>query len=146
MAEYSATFTLTTPGPDITFNDGSGDDYFLDPQQCDGLDMAPVRSTVDDRPQTAGGIVHDAFLGARIVILAGVILNTTGTAANRNTMEDNLRSALEAILTADGTLAWTPSGASARSLTVRCLIPLKTTGAWQKSFQFALVAADPDWA
>lgn len=149
MAEYSVQFTLTTPGPDITFNAGTGDEYFLDPQMCSGLDGAPYRVTVDDAPQDDGGIVFDGFKGPRHVVLGGVLLNRTGTAAARNTMEDNLVAALDSIVSADGTLAWTPSGGSARSLTVRAEIPVAFPTwagyAFTKQFVFGLVAADPDW-
>jgi hypothetical protein len=149
MAEMSVVFTLTTPGPDITFNAGSGDEYFLDPQMCSGLDGAPVRTTIDDAPQTPGGIVFPAVKGPRHVVLGGILLNRTGTAASRNTMEDNLVAALDAIAGADGTLAGTPSGGSARSLTVRLEIPVAfpawTGFPFHKQFVFGLVAADPDW-
>lgn len=147
MAEYSGTSTLTTPGPDITFNAGSGDEYRLDPEMCSGLDMAPLRVPVDDAPQTDGGIVHDGFYGAWPFVLGGEFLNRTGTAAARNTMEENLRLALHAIVRADGTYSWTPSGQSARSLTVRAYVPsLSVSGGYHKRFLISLVAATPSWA
>lgn len=143
MAEYSVVFTLTTPGPDITFNAGTGDEYYLDPNRCSGLDGVGIRAPVDNKPQTDGGIVFPFYKTARHVVLAGLLLNRTGTAAARNTMEDNLRTALESILAADGTLTWTPSGGSLRTLTVRNELPFESNGGWLKSFSFGLVAATP---
>ncbi len=145
MAEYSVAFTLTTPSSTVTFNAGSGDEYFLDPDQCAGLDMAPVRASVDDMPGASGGLVHTALKGARHVTFSGWLVNRTGTPAARNTMENTLRAALESIMAANGTLAWTPSGGSARSLTVRCDVGLTTQGTWLKVFLFGLVAANPDF-
>lgn len=146
MAEISATYTLTTPGVDITFNSGS-DVYRI--SNIEGLDQAPIRAPVDDSPQTDGGIVHDFFHGARYVTIEGLLLPADGSASTRNTMEANLISACDAILTADGTLGWTPSGQSARSLTVRCFMPVRMAP-WAgfpmyKTFIFGLVAADPTW-
>lgn len=144
--EWSTSIVLDTPGTDITFaNTGSGDEYLLDPTQCHGLDGAPLRVPVDDRPQTDGGIVFDGHKGPRHIFIAGLLLCRTGTVVARNTMEDNLRTALEDILAADGSLTWTPSGGSSRTLEVRCEIPLETTGGWLKQFSFGLVAADPDF-
>lgn len=146
MAEISAVYTLTTPGVDVTFNSGS-DVYRV--TNLEGLDQAPIRAPVDDAPQTDGGIVHDFFHGPRYVTVEGLLLPADGSASARNTMEANLISALDAILRADGTLAWTPSGQSARSLTVRCFTPARFAP-WQgfpqfKTFIFGLVAADPTW-
>lgn len=145
MAHYSTAATLTTPGPDISFNSGSGDEYVHDPDRCSGLDMAPIRAVVDDAPQSPGGIVHPFWYGAWYFMLAGDLLNRTGTAAARNTMEENLRLALEAIMQADGTYSWTPDGQSARTLTVRCPLPLVVTGGFHKKYVFTLVAATPAW-
>lgn len=146
MAEISAVYTLTTPGVDVTFNSGT-DVYRI--TSLEGLDQAPIRASVDDSPQTDGGIVHDFFYGARYVTVEGLLLPGDGAAGTRNTMEANLIASLEAILRADGTLAWTPTGQSARSLTVRCFQPARF-GPWQgfphyKTFIFGLVAADPTW-
>lgn len=143
MAEYSAPCTLVTPGPDITFNATSGDTYMLDPASCSGLDQAPLRTPYDDNPQAAGAILHDFLKAGRPVALGGHLINTTGTAAARNTLEANLIAALEAIETADGTFTITPSGMTAKVLTVRCLVPVTFAGAWHKTFLFTLIAADP---
>lgn len=146
MAELSITYSLVTPGPDITFSDtGTGDEYRL--TDILGLDQAPLRAPVDDSPQTDGGIVHDIFKGPRHIVFTGLLLCRTGTSAARNTMEDNLISALDSILLANGTLSFTRSGGTSRTLTVRCDVPV-VYATWSgfpntKTFIFGLVAANP---
>lgn len=147
MATYGSSATLTTPWGTITFNASSGDTYANDPQTCSGLDMAPVRSTVDDKPQTDGGIVHDAFLGARHVTLGGTLVvrssaTEAGTISARYTLEANLTAALKSILRANGTYAWTDGGAT-RTITVRCDQAATYSGGFVKTYIFGLVAADP---
>lgn len=135
---WSQAITLTTGGGTISFNDASSDEYFLDPEQCSGLDGAPLRVTVEDAPQDDGGIVFPAFKGPRHVVLSGYLHTTT--LANRTTMTTNLLTALESILGTDGTLSW-----DGNDLLVRYEVPLATQGTVLKRFIFGLVAADPDW-
>lgn len=149
--QYSAVLTLTTPARTITLNAASGDTYLVDPTQSSGLDMAPVRANVEDRPQTDGGLVHDAFLGAREITLSGVlyIVSATteaGAVTARNTLADNLEAALFSILRADGTLQYTPTGGSSQTLTVRCDVACTFPGGFFKQFIFGLAAADPTFA
>jgi hypothetical protein len=135
------TLTLITPAGSILFNQDTGDTYINDPTQCSGLDQAPIRSNVDQRPQTHGGIIHPSFYDARHitrVLVARSGATETGQVATRQTLEDDLIAALDSILNTDGTLAW-----SSRSLTVRCDIPANYTGAYLKNYQFGLVAANP---
>ena len=139
---YSAPASLGS----ITFNAGSGDEYLLDPASCAGLDMAPIRAPVDDKPQADGGLLFPFLLGPRRVTLGGWLVNRTGTAASRQTMEDNLISALTAIIASDGTFTITPVGSGAKSLTVRCEIPVLFAGPFQKTFVFGLIAANPAFA
>ncbi len=145
MAEFSAVYTLTTPGPDITFNSGT-DVYYL--QNIQGLDGPAIRAPIDSRPQTHGGLVHPFLYGPRHMSIEGVLHVTSATTeagyvGARNTMETNLLAALASIIRADGTLTWTPTGGTAKSLIVRHDVPCQFNGAWQKAFIFGLVAADP---
>lgn len=139
--EYTAPATLVTPGPDITFNGG---DYQLDPDRCSGLDQAPLRTVIDPKPQTDGGLIHANLRDVRRITLGGVFGTTDASA--RNTLEASLLAALEAIEEADGTLTITPTGQSAKVLTVRCEIPLSTSGYVLKGFLFGLVAVNPNFA
>lgn len=155
MADLACIYTLTTPGGTISFNNGDlktlDDLYWI--SEIEGLDGAPIRSQVDSAPQADGGIVHTAWKAARQVTMQGAIIVQSipfGAACLpvRNEMEDDLRVALESIIRADGTLAWTPNGGSAQSLTVRHNIQLNYTPQENyviMGFVFGLVAANPDF-
>lgn len=138
--EYNALATLTTPAVTLFFNSATKPTYFHDPAGCSGLDMAPVRATIQDAPTADGGIVHKAWLGPRHIALAGSFIFDTLDA--RKTLEDNLILALESIVRADGTYAYA-IGTQTRTLTVRCDVPLATSGYLQKRYLFGLVAAIP---
>lgn len=158
MADPGAVYTLTTPGGTIVFNNGDlrdgTDKYWI--QIIHGLEGAPLRTPIDNAPQTHGGIVHNFFRAPRHVVIEGVFVTESvgfpsiGDACvqAQNEMEDELLDALESIIDVDGTLAWTPLGLTARSLTVRQDVPLETTPAENyaiRNFTFGLVAGDPDW-
>lgn len=143
MAQYSATFTLVTPWGTITLNGGTSPYYYVDPDNCSGLDMEPVRIVVDDKPQAAGGIVHPGLYGPRYVVLSGLLI--FGTDSERTVLEDNLTNALKSIVAANGSLQWTPTGGTSRTLTVRCDIGASYPGASNKKFVFGLVCANPTW-
>ena len=156
MADLSVPYVLTTPGGTITFNStgtddfnsyGSNEYYITDGQ---GLDGSPIRAPIDNAPQADGGLVHNFWKGPRHIVIEGALIIRSTHVMNsiralRNTMEEDLLDALESILQADGTLAWTPAGMSARSLTVRYEVPLEFSGVELKTFVFGLVAANPDW-
>lgn len=149
--EYSAVYTLTDGTHTVTLNAASGDTFLVDPTLSTGLDMPPVRANVDNKPQTDGGIVHNAFLGPRHITFTGMLYirsasTDAGVVAARNTLETSLETVLRGILRADGTLSYTPTGGSAVSLTVRCDMGATFTGGFVKQFSFGLVAANPDWA
>lgn len=151
MAEIgSIVYTLVTPWGTITFNAATGDQYRLSTDST-GLDGAPLRTQVDDAPQTDGGLVHNFYKGARHVTLIGQlrVISTTVPAsviAARNTLEDNLIAACESIIRADGTLSFTRTGGTIRHLTVRCdMLPTFSGSGPVKSFALGLVAANPNW-
>lgn len=156
MADIAVPFALTTPGGVILFNDTGtdqfnifgADEYYITDIQ--GLDGSPIRAPIDNAPQTHGGLVHPFFKGPRHITIEGALMVRSTRVMNavvviRNEMEDDLLTALESILQADGTLAWTPQGEAARSLTVRYEIPCEFRGISLKTFAFGLVAANPDW-
>jgi hypothetical protein len=158
MADIGVAYTLTTPGGTILFNN-TGEDDFNDPgsnefyiTEADGLDGTRIRAPIDPAPQADGAILHNFWKGERNITITGaLIIRTTrvmdSIVAARNVMEASLLAALESILQADGTLAWTPQGQAARSLTVRHhgAPPLEFSGIELKTFVFGLVAANPDW-
>lgn len=155
MADLSCTYTLTTPVDTIVFNDGDlhtlDDLYWISDIQ--GLDGSTIRAQIDNAPQAHGGIVHTFWKAPRHIVIEGAILIQSvplGAAClpERNAMEAALLYSLDSIIQADGTLAWTPAGLPARTLTVRHDVPLDYSPAENYAlmgFTFGLVSADPDW-
>lgn len=161
MADIAVQYDLVAPGPlTISFNDsqidqfnllGGPDEFYI--ANITGLDGAPLRTPVDNRPQTDGGLVHAFFKGPRRIAVEGALMIRSTRVQNairiiRNDMEASLIAALDAIKDADGTLSWTvqlSGGPDARSLTVRNEIPVEFSGIELKTFTFGLIAADPDW-
>ena len=160
MADNSVPYDLVTPAGTINFNDsgidqfnilGGPDEYYI--TDTTGLDGAPIRAPVDNRPQTDGGLVHPFFKGPRRITIEGALMIRSTRIQNsiriiRNDMEKDLKDALDSILQVDGTLSWTPQltgGPDPRSLTVRCEIPVEFRGIELKTFVFGLIAAVPEW-
>jgi hypothetical protein len=121
-----------------------------------GLDGAPIRAEIDDQGQSDGGIVHPKFFAARIITFQGEVHiqsqppeDTPAYVGAINTLEAAVISALEGILNTPSSLAWTPTGGSARSISVT----YGTSGGeiqfdgpmlpGERTFAFTLVAAEP---
>lgn len=137
MASFSDITTLVTSGGTITFNAASGNTYLIDPERCSGLGMGRVRAPIDNKGQTSGYILHDFFEEGTHMLIGGVIV--ADSVANRNTMMDNLKTALRSILTTTGTLSFGAGG----SLAVQCDIGVDFP-VWSvsvKGFTFGLVSA-----
>lgn len=124
--------------------------------QITGLDGAPVRSQIDLLAVTNGGIVHTKYLGPRIISFGGEVHiqsvtpdDTTAYVTAINTLEASVISALEGILNTPSTLSWTPTGLSARSITVTYGVPgqeVQFQGPMlpgERTFSFSLVAELP---
>jgi hypothetical protein len=158
MADLCCEYLLETDDGDITFNEGDlfddGDKYWI--TNITGLDQAPLRTPQDFVPFGDGGLVYNFWKGSRHPVFEGVLITgsegfaSLGQAVTivQNTLEEDLITALESIIRADGTLSWTPTGGSPRSLTVRSEVPVEFTATddyLMKHFVFGLVAANPDW-
>lgn len=154
MADLIVEYLLTTPGPDITFNDGTlgdgVDKYWLDGIR--GLDGPSIRAPVDPVPFGDGGIVYTFWKGPRRVLFEGMLLLDPPTLVNcqlrRNNLAFNLQSALASIIAANGTLTWTPTGGAGESLTVRNEIPLEITytdNFLVSRFSFGLISESADY-
>jgi hypothetical protein len=133
---WSDVISLTTPGPDITFNSGS-DVYWLDPTKCSW--SPDLRVTADPAPRSSGAIIFPILKGAGHLTLAGVLAPANNSPTTRDTMADSLMGACDAILAADGTIAHATRG----NLTVRCEVYPGFGGAYLKDFVLVLIAADP---
>lgn len=151
MADVGVTYTLTTGGGTVVFNDGSADQIYI--TEIQGLGGAPIRAPIDPVPYGDGGIVHSFWKGPRHVIVDGIFLITSTRVQDsvvqiRNDFEEDLRIALESCLSADATFTWTPQGQPERTLTVRNDVPVDFAHGENYllvTFSFGLVAADPDW-
>ena len=143
---------LTTPDGVITFNDGTDPQYYI--TEIRGLGSPELRTPQDNEPLRDGALVHDFYKGARNIGIEGVFLINPRLSGNdtvviRNDMEFDLTAALESILRDDGTLVYTPQGQSQRTFTVRYSVPLDFAHGdnyTSLTFNFGLVAAEPDWA
>lgn len=141
--ELNLIYTLTNSANATiaVFNDPTDPNYVGMITEISGLDSPEVRESADDLVQADGGIHGDFFYGRRPITITGLILNPT-SAAGRNAMMQKLSSASDAMRN-DAILSWTPSGGVKQFVSVRRQQPLRFSGAWQKTFQLQVVAADP---
>jgi hypothetical protein len=153
MADESVIYSLASIDEGtISFNNGDlhtfDDVYWV--QNITGLDSPPIRAPIDNKPQGHGGIIHNFFMGPRLVTIEGVILVQSvpfggDCRAIRNQMEYNLRACLQNMLDQDGQLTWTATGQAQRVLNVRHHVPLEFAPAENyaiKAFTFGLVSED----
>lgn len=157
MADVVTTYTLSTPGGNITMNSGTlgdgTDKYWI--SAVGGLDGPEIRAPVDPVPFGDGGIVHTFWKGPRRPTFEGALLIESSTNQSdcqeiRNTMAEDLMDALDSIIAADGTLSWTLTGTgySSRQLTVRNEVPLQITYESDyalATFSFGLISASASW-
>lgn len=152
MADIATQYVLTTPGPDITFNAGDvgdgTDKFWLTAVR--GLDMAQIRAPVDPVPFGDGGIKHTFWLSPMRPQVDGMLLIETpvNCMARRNVMVANLKAALLSILNTAGTLAWTPDGQAAETLSVYCEVPLDiaySDNYTVSTFSFGLMSEASDY-
>lgn len=157
MADIGVAYTLTTPGPDIVFNQYTDpfarqNQYFLN--EIRGLEAPAIRTPQDPVPLGDGALVHPFYYGGTHITFEGIIIADDSTidtdneiVVARNTMTANLKSALNSILRADGTLTWTPQGGSLQTISgLRYEIPLETPHTPDYrflSFSFGLVTPTP---
>lgn len=152
MADLCCEYNIAS----IVINDDTAgaDRLILGPDGVTGLDGAPVRSQVDPKGVTEGGIVFTKFLGPRIIVFKGFCqVQSVEPAMNDpyfsalNALESGVVSALEGILNSASNLTWTPTGGSGKSISVTYGVPgqeIQFGGTMlEKTFQFGLIAADP---
>ena len=157
MADLCAPYSIAG----FTINNGTaGTDRLMtsfENGQITGLDGAPVRSQVDLFAGTSGGIVHTKLYAPRVITFAGevhiqsVVWTSESLAylTAMNTLEAAVVSALEGILHTPSSLSWTPTGLSARSISVTYGVPgqeIQFTGPMvpgERTFSFSLISALP---
>lgn len=157
MSDPCATYTfagVTVNGAEDTdtlvFTDESGDGV-------QGLDGAPIRRQVDDVAADDGGIDQGGLWGARIIPFKGHVhigtepaqssIVTAAYLTKSNVLQAAVIAALEAVLNTPSTLAWTPLGLTARSISCVYGMPggeIQFTGpAYKRAFAFTLLAENP---
>ncbi len=157
MADLNTVYSLATPGGTVTFNSGDlydGTDKFWI-QEISGLDGIDVRAPIDNVPFGHGGILHAFWRAPRTLSLDGVLLvesvpfSSSTCPALLNTMEATLRAAVDSLITASGTLTWTPAGQGSQSLIVyhhgQPRLDFRAVENYAlRQFVFGLVSASPD--
>ena len=144
MAEYGASATLSSPGPDITFNSGgpSPATGYHDAGMCSGLEkLGQVRSVNENRPRTDGGIIYPKLLAPRQVTLGGWVY-CTSVAAREAWLED-LADVLDNLRTGGGTYVWVGAGGTYTLSGVYFDGAFEAPGGRIKKYQFSLVADPP---
>jgi hypothetical protein len=133
VSDVSTPYLLTTPGGNITFNDGvlgdMTDKYWLTsgPQ---GL-RSGLRTPFDLVPFGDGGLSYTTRRAPMFPIFDGMYLIESSRSQAlcqelRNDMADALEAALDSILSpVTGTLGWTPVGQSALELDVSYWVTLE---------------------
>ena len=117
-----------------------------------GLESPALRVPQDPVPLGSGALIHDFFYGATHITFEGVILVDSTEIMDdiveiRNSMTQDLKDALDSILAANGSLAWTPQGEGAQSISgLRYEVGLQTphTADYRMlEFSFGLVTGTP---
>lgn len=140
--QYDTPYELVAPdGTRCVFNDPTDPDYVGVMTAISGVDSPEVRESADDLVQFDGGVHGDFFYGRRPMVLEGLIYGHE-TALERNEKLSRLKRASNA-MRGDATLTFTPDGSPPMFALVRRQQPLRIEGAWNKTFQLSLVAADP---
>lgn len=152
MADLCCEYTFA--GVVINNDTPGADRLILGADGIAGLDGAPIRSQVDNKGQTEGGIVHQKFLAARVIVFKGFCqVQSVEPAMNSayysalNVLEAAVVTALEGALNSASALTWTPTGGSGKTITCSYGVPgqeIQFGGTMlEKTFTFALIAADP---
>jgi hypothetical protein len=140
--QYNIPYVLVGPdGTRAVFNDQTDPDYVGALTAISGFDSPEVRESADELVQFDGGVHGDFWYGRRPITMEGIIYDH-GSSGVRNARVARLAAASNA-MREDATLTFTPSGAPEMFIKVRRQQPLRVDGAWNKTFQIPLVAADP---
>lgn len=135
--------TIVCPSGTLTFNEPTGDTYFVDPGRSDGLGMGEIRNPTDDRGQTDGFILHRYFEKGALLLPAGTVLartDTTGT-TGADALMSGMVTALRSTLTSTGTMNFGSGAAIVGKLYGRVKFP--SLGGDLKGFEFMWVSASP---
>lgn len=141
--EHGIKFTLTGPNGSIAvFNDSDDPNFVGMLTNITGLDSPEVRESGESLVAFDGGVQGPNYYGRRPIVLEGNCYGHSSAAA-RNAKLAKLMGACNA-MRADAMLTWLPSGHIwPVNVALRLQQPLRIEGAWNKTFQVSMVAADP---
>lgn len=140
--QFGVPYELVGPAGDrAVFNDPNDPDYVGPLTEVSGFDSPEVRESADDLVGFDGGIHGPFYYSRRPVVLSGSVINQSSS-TSRNHALDRLMRATNA-MRGDAILRWTPDGGSPVQTLLRRQQPVRITGAWAKTFQAPMVAADP---
>ena len=160
MADLCCTYTYAglTLNPAQVGEEPAAGLYLDEEDGVTGLDGAPIRSQIDPKGQTDGGIVHTKRFAHRIIVFKGFFLTSEDTRDVRLTeeyrdelldLQDAARSALEGQLNSESSLAWTPAN-DGGGRSISCTYGIEG-GEWKvggtmvdPTWTFTLVADDPN--
>lgn len=148
--QFGVPYVLIGPdGTRATFNDPSDADYVGWLTNITGMDSPDVRESASDLVHEDGGVHGTFYYGRRPVVVEGQIDNRpTGPLLGRepnvvrNVRATRLQRSTNAMRN-NGVMRWTPDGGIEQYIEYRRQQPLRISGAFNKTFQAALVAADP---
>lgn len=107
-----------------------------------GLDSAEVRESGDTLAEFDGGVQGPNYYGRRPIVLEGLVYGHADPAERSAKLAKLMR--VTNAMRSDCVLSWTPSGMDESVfLALRRQQPLRIAGGWNKTFQAAMVAADP---
>lgn len=152
MADIATQYDLVTSAGTVEFNVGDvgdgTDKLWLN--SIEGLDFATLAVPFDPVPFGNGLNIHTTRKRGMTPVFDGMLLieSPVNCMARRNALADELYDALNAMLSPNtGTLIWTPSGLSERSLVVHTLAGLSISYSDNytvSNFSFQLISAESD--
>lgn len=140
---YGLVDTVVSSGGTMSFNDATGDTWWIDPERSSGLAMRKVRASTYDKAQTDGYYFGNFYLEGRHMLFGG------DAVVRSQSLEENVLTAREAMIAAaiavlepmaSGAGSGTLNFIGGSSLTVRCDLALDPSGAWLKKFVMGLVS------
>lgn len=142
--EFGTSFTLTGPDGTVAKFNSLGDPEDVGVlTELTGLESAEVRDSGEDLVEFDGAVQGPNWFGSRPLVLEGLVYGHASL-EQRGAKLARLMAATKA-MREDAVLSWTPSVEDAIPVFVnlRRQQRLSITGAWNKTFQAAMVARDP---
>lgn len=114
--------TWVTPAGTLSFNEATGNTYFVDPNRSTPLGAGGTEGVVDPKGQTDGSLVHNQYEIGALLAIAGAILARTDTTsdAGADALMSDMMAKARSALRANSTLNF----GSGAAIVCRCnLLP-----------------------